>query len=358
MNGLMRNSMVKFGVSGISLAVLLWLSFAVLQEFFLVIAWAVIIAYVMWPLYFRLKLKLNQHTTLSATVMTGLISAVVTLALYGLVNSLQKEVVTVYQELITYLASPPKQLPESFQKFPWLSEVLQPYLDQLNGDQAGIKTQLLDWAKQGLGQFAKFLGSLGRNIISLVFILVTLFFCFRDGQQIIGQLKRVLSLYLGENHNTYLNAAGDTAKAVVYGLVLAALGQGVIAGVGYSVAGVNAPALLGAITALFAMVPMGAPLVWLPVSLGLFVAGSLWQGIGLLLWGVFAISTVDNIIRPLVISGAGRIPFLVVLFGVFGGLKAFGFAGLFLGPIILSVLLAVWRAWLAQQEFLSRLSDE
>jgi P-type Ca2+ transporter type 2C len=90
-------------------------------------------------------------------------------------------------------------------------------------------------------------------------------------------------------------------------------------------------------------------LIWVPVSFGLMLSGQLWQGIGLFLWGLFVISTVDNVIRPLVISGAGRIPFLVVLFGVFGGLTAFGVIGLFLGPIILSVLLAVWKAWLKQQ---------
>jgi Ca2+-transporting ATPase len=95
---------------------------------------------------------------------------------------------------------------------------------------------------------------------------------------------------------------------------------------------------------------MGATLVWLPISVGLILAGEFWHGVGLLLWGVFAISTVDNVIRPLVISGAGRIPFLVVLFGVFGGLSAFGAIGLFLGPIILSVLLAVWRAWLKERK--------
>jgi P-type Ca2+ transporter type 2C len=111
----------------------------------------------------------------------------------------------------------------------------------------------------------------------------------------------------------------------------------------------SAPVLLGAITVLLAMIPMGATLIWLPISFSLILSDQPWHGIGLLLWGIFVISTVDNVIRPLVISGAGQIPFLVVLFGVFGGLTAFGAVGLFLGSIILSVLLAVWQAWLKQQ---------
>jgi Ca2+-transporting ATPase len=180
--------------------------------------------------------------------------------------------------------------------------------------------------------------------------LVALFFFFRDGQSALNQLRQGLSYLIGDYQKMYLQTAGDTTRAVVYGLVLAAFGQGLIAGIGYAIAGVNAPVLLGVMTALFALVPMGATLIWLPVGFGLILAGDYWQGTGLLLWGVFAISTVDNIIRPLVISGAGHIPFLVVLFGVFGGLSAFGAVGLFLGPVILSVILTVWRTWLGKQQ--------
>lgn len=350
MKEILSGQLVKIAVPAVLFGVLFWLSYAVLQEFFLVITWAFIIAYVMWPSYQWLKAKLNNQATLSAVVMTGIIAASITLIAYWLVNSLQGEIKLIYQNFLPFFANPPKEVPQSLREIPWIGSYLQHYLDQLNADEAGIRGQLLDWAKQWLGQLVKLLGGVGRNLLLLAFILVTLFFCFRDGDQVRTQLRLGLSGFLGKYQNTYLQAAGATTHAVVYGLVLAALGQGFIAGIGYSVAGVKAPALLGAITALFAMVPMGAPLVWLPVCFGLMLSNSLWQGVGLFFWGVFVVSTIDNIIRPLVISGAGRIPFLVVLFGVFGGLQAFGFVGLFLGPIILSVLLSVWRAWLKQQE--------
>jgi P-type Ca2+ transporter type 2C len=350
MNEFLRNSPIKFAIPGILLAGLFWLSYAVLRNFLPVITWAFIIAYIMWPPYQWLKTKLNNNATLSAAVMTGIISTVIVLTVYWLVVILQGEVKDTYQILSTNFAHPPKQLPDNIGQLPWLGHYLQGYLDQLNADEAGVKEQLLDWAKQWLGELGSFLGGVGRYIMKLGFILVTLFFCFRDGQRVIGQLRQGLIYFLGKYQNIYLQAAGDTARAVVYGLVLAALGQGLMAGIGYAVAGVNAPVLLGVITALLAMVPMGATLIWLPISFGLMLSGQLWPGIGLLLWGVFAISTVDNVIRPLVISGAGKIPFLVVLFGVFGGLTAFGAVGLFLGPIILSVLLAVWQAWLKQQK--------
>jgi Ca2+-transporting ATPase len=204
--------------------------------------------------------------------------------------------------------------------------------------------------KQWLGEFGSFLGNIGRYVLKLGVILVTLFFCFRDGEQAIQQLHKGVVRFLGKHQDVYLQAAGYTTRAVVYGLVLAALGQGLLAGIGYFVAGVQAPLLFAVVTALLALVPMGATLVWMPIGIALILADQLWTGVGLLLWGFLVVSTVDNVIRPLVISGASRVPFLIVMFGVLGGLNAFGAVGLFLGPVILAVLLAVWEAWLDQQK--------
>lgn len=354
MNEFLKSPPIKYVVSGVLLLCLVWFSYEVMRYFLPIITWAVIIAYTMWPTYRWIKVKLNHNALLSSVVMTGVISAVISLITYWLVNILQAEVRGVYQIVLTNFAHPPQKLPDNVRQIPWLGSYLQQYLDQLNADEDGVKTQLLSWAKLWLGELGNFLRGVGRYIMQLGFILVTLFFCFRDGEQLIKQLRQGLNYFLGEYQNIYLKAAGDTARAVVYGLVLAAVGQGYMAGVGYAVADVNAPALFGIITALLAMVPMGATLIWLPLGLGLILSDQFWQGVGLLLWGVFMISTVDNVIRPLVISGAVKIPFLVVLFGVFGGLTAFGAVGLFLGPVILSVLIAVWSAWLNQQDLTTK----
>ena len=108
----------------------------------------------------------------------------------------------------------------------------------------------------------------------------------------------------------------------------------------------QAPVLLAAATAMIALVPFGAPLIWGSVGIWLLITGHTGAGIGLLLWGALAVSWIDNLIRPLVISNQTRIPFLLVLFGVLGGITAFGLVGLFVGPVILAVLMAVWREWL------------
>ena len=150
--------------------------------------------------------------------------------------------------------------------------------------------------------------------------------------------------------NNYLIAVGNMTTAVVWGLIITALAQGVVAGIGYWWLGLSAPMLLGTITALVAMVPFGAPFAWGGIALFLLIGGQYLNGIILLAWGALAVSSVDNLVRPIVISNASQIPFLLVMFGVLGGLAAFGLVGLFMGPVILAVLIAIWQEWLEESE--------
>jgi Ca2+-transporting ATPase len=348
MNDYLGNTPKRHLIPGILLMGLLVLGYLVLREFLLTLTWALIISYIMWPAYRKLRHLLHGKATLSAAVMTLIITVVILLVTYWLAGMLQNELKIAYYLLTDNFNQKPYQLPEIVNRIPWLGSTTQEWLTRISNDQSGLAVQLANWAKQGLGEFARFLGGVGHNAIKLGVILVTVFFCFRDGEEIVRQIQQGLVRFLGEYQHVYLQAAGNTTRAVVYGLTLAALGQGILAGVGYTIAGVKAPVLLGAVTALLALMPMGATLVWLPMGIVLIVMDQLWQGISLLLWGFLVVSTVDNVIRPLVISGASRVPFLVVMFGVLGGLSAFGFVGLFLGPVILAVLLAVWQAWLKQ----------
>jgi len=133
---------------------------------------------------------------------------------------------------------------------------------------------------------------------------------------------------------------------VVYGVGLTAIAQALLAGVSYFVAGVPNPMVLTIITFIFALIPFGPPMAYGAVSLWLFSQGQTIEAIGVMAWGVCIVSTADNVIRPLVISGATQIPFLLIMFGVLGGIASFGLIGVFIGPVILAVLLAIWREWL------------
>ena len=323
--------------------ILVWLSFCVLQQFLIPLIWALIIAYVTYPIYEKILDFFNGKAILSAATLTSVVSAIVILVCYNLLNVLQEELWNTYTQLITTFGTHSFQLPESIRHIPYLGDYLENRLNHLLNNRAALNEHLIAWAKYSLQLFGEGLRHAGKLIIELCLVLITVFFCFRDGKTWLIQLQMAIGYFFDDEQGIYLKTLGHTTRAVCYGLVLAALGQGIIAGIGYALAGVSAPLLLGAFTALMALIPMGATLVWIPTGLLLLANENIWAGLGLLAWGFLVVSTVDNVIRPLIICGASRVPFLVVLFGVFGGLTAFGAIGLFLGPMILALLLAVWQ---------------
>ena len=142
---------------------------------------------------------------------------------------------------------------------------------------------------------------------------------------------------------------------MVYGVGLTAIVQSLLAGASYIVAGVPNPMVLTLVTLVFALIPFGPPIAYGCVALWLFSQGHTVEAAGVLIWGVAIVSSADNVIRPLVISGATKIPFLLIMFGVLGGLASFGLVGLFIGPVILAVLLAIWKEWL--QENIQKAED-
>ena len=321
----------------------LWLSYLVLNAFFITLLWAFILAHLLYPLYRRCLVWAKGRENVGAASVTVCVAFFLFMVALSLFSLLQDELERAFPLLLNSLNQLSYELPQTIRAIPHVGKWLQKMLAYLQNDRNELNVQLLEWSKVLLGQGAHLVGRLGEDGLHFSFVLTTLFFCLRDGEKWLVHIKRACHYYLGDEKGDYLQVMGDTSRAVVYGLVLAALGQGTVAGIGYALAGVEMPILLGALTALLALVPMGAVLVWLPTALMLIVREEFLSGVGLVIWGFLAVSTVDNVIRPLVICNTSQVPFLVVLFGVFGGLKAFGAIGLFLGPVILSVLLAMWR---------------
>lgn len=337
-------------ILGITLGGLAWLGYAVLEWFIVSVAWAIILAYVTWPLYRRVRALLRGAADASALLMTVILAAAVTLPGFWLAVLLRDELAAAYQTVAAYLAQGPQPLPRSIAGLPWVGEWLQELVNRVAGNPESLRAELAHWVEQWLSELGQLVGGLGRNAAKLGFAVLTLYFLYRDGEDVLDQVRRVLRRILGARVDGYLAAVGRTTTAVLFGLVLTALAQGALAGLGYWVAGVQGPVLLGAVTALIALIPFGTPFVWGSIGLWLLVTGQTLAGVGLLLWGALVVSGVDNLIRPLVISRATRIPFLPVIFGVVGGVIAFGFIGLFIGPVILAVLITVWSEWLETQE--------
>lgn len=162
------------------------------------------------------------------------------------------------------------------------------------------------------------------------------------------QLSTAVVRIGGERGATLLNLAGNTVRGVVYGILGTALVQAVIAGIGFAVAGVPGVGVLTLLTFFLSIVPMGPPLVWGPAVFWLFHQGETGWGIFMIIWGV-GVSSIDNFIKPWLISRGSTMPFLLILFGVLGGAIAFGFIGVFLGPTLLAVAYRIIQEWFGRK---------
>lgn len=334
---------------GLFLAGLLFLSYRVLHLFLAPVAWAIVLVYVSWPAYGRLRAMLGSHVNVSALLMTLFLACAFALPVLWVITMLRTEVPAAYAALINFFSHGKESLPDSIVGIPWIGPEIQRLAELATEDPAALRAQLVEWLKPWVDESLSILGDIGRDIFKLGFALLTAFVLYRDGEPLLAEARRLLLRLIGHRADGYLHAIGDTMRAVLYGLILTALVQGAFAGLGYWAAGIGAPALLGVVTMILALVPFGTPLVWGSVSIWLLAIGEIWAGLGLAAWGALIVSQIDNLLRPLVVSSATRIPYLLVLFGVLGGISAFGLIGLFLGPIVIAVLLAVWREWIAEQ---------
>lgn len=318
----------------------------VLRPFIVPILWAAILAYASWPLYRALRRPLRRLGTLAALLMTLLIGCAVVLPVLWILVLVQGELIVAYHQLAGYLAHGPPMLPPLVRRTPWLGEHLQEALRRYSADPAALAQQASGWVLSWASRLGTLIGGVGRNLLRVALTFVTLFFLFRDGERVAAQGQRVLQGVFHDRLAPYLLTAGRMTRAVVYGLLVTAFVQGLIAGIGYAVIGLSAPVLLGLLTGVLSFVPLaGTAILWVPISLWLLVSGHVIKGIVLLGWGSLLVHPAENVLRPLLISNAMRVPFLLVLFGALGGLAAFGLIGIFLGPVLLAVGLSVWREW-------------
>jgi len=328
---------------------LVLLGFRVLAPFIVPLVWAAILAFVSWPAYVRLLRACRGNRIIASLLMTIAVSLAVIAPLAWLAVVLRIELVSAWHGTQTLLAGG-LQLPPGVLRLPWIGDQLRDLSARAAQDPHILGLELRKIADHSFDQIARLIGGIGREAVKMALTAVSLFFIYQDGQRLAGQLALALEQVLGQRVHAYLQAIEQTVKAVVYGLVLAAVVQGVLVGIGYWVAGVGAPVFLAALTTVCGLIPFAAPAVWGGVCAWLFVTGSSVAAVGLLIWGGIVLGWTDHIVRPFLISREAQIPFLIVLFGVLGGLASFGLVGLFVGPVILAVLLAIWREWLLESQ--------
>jgi len=326
--------------------ILVFLGFHVLKYFIVPVLWAAIIAYMTWPLYLSIQRMCGQRSSISASVMIVLIILVIGIPLTFAIFILQHEGRNLYYELQRQIFSGHVSVPDFIRELPIIGKEVTRTLKELNTDPQSITQNVAAWIQGHLGYGRFVLNEISKNIIKLCFAIMSLFFFYRDGQTILRQVSTAMEKVIGPRIHHYMDTISETTRAVVYGVGLTAIAQAILAGLSYVVAGVPNPMVLTIATFLLALIPFGTPVAYGSVALWLFSQGQTVEAIGVFAWGVCIVSTSDNVIRPLVISGATQIPFLLIMFGVLGGVASFGLVGLFIGPVILAVILAIWREWL------------
>lgn len=334
----------------VAILLLLAAGFWILQGFLMPIAWAVVLAFATWPLYASIHDKTPRrfHGSWLPLGMTLLVTVLLMIpATFG-VLVLGHEVQTFHRILIQVQSSG-IGAPEWLSQLPWVGGWVQESWSETFGNPETIKNAL---NAMGMGTVFTYTRDLAAQVLHRFmagFItLLALFFIFRDGYGLGRQiLDRSVSLF-GAAGARYARHAVVAVRGTVNGMLLVGLGKGFILGAGYWAVGLSQPVLLGMLTAVVALVPFAAKLVFGAASIYLIAQGHAAAGIVLLVYGFIITLIADNYVRPALIGGAANIPFLPTLLGIFGGVEAMGFVGLFLGPTVMAILISLWRDWNAE----------
>ena len=325
-----------FAVSVVVVVVFaIWL---VLRPFAMSIAWAAILAFLMFPLQIRLTRRFRGRSAVAAAILTALTPIAIFTPLSLLVLSFIKQVAALGTTL--------QQNPDLFDLSRWLDASAHPrvasFAAWLSARLDLQVTDMQDYLRAGVQQWASTLakssGHVVLNTAGLVLrfflMLFVLFFILRDGIKWFARVAALLPL-TSNKREALFTRLGKVLRAVVYGCGVTALAQGTLVTIGFAIAGLSGPIVFGVLASVLALLPFGgAALVWVPGVLYLFATGKIGLAIFLLIWGA-VVSTADNFIRPVIISRYTPIPVLLVFLGVIGGVAAFGPIGFIIGPLIL-----------------------
>jgi predicted PurR-regulated permease PerM len=304
--------------------------------------WAAFLAFLLYPLNQRLRRRFSGGG-IAAGVLTLLAPIVILLPLSALSIDFVAQISALMQKLQKSAAELDIKSLSDLQQFPWIARI-NVWLEAHAGISAEqIQSGLVSATREALRRAASmgggfFLGALG-SLLGFAIMLFLLFFFLRDGDVMLARARRLIPLNEERKERLFRQLSGVT-RAIV-GTSVTALLQGVLIGIGFTIASLPSPVVFGVLAALLSMLPVGgAAFVWGPAAIWLFVAGRWGFGIFMLAWGLLS-AGLDNVLRPMLISGWARISALAVFIGVLGGIPAFGAIGIIAGPVVLSLVLAL-----------------
>lgn len=319
----------------------------ILHRFLAALAWAGVLAIALWPFYRRLARAVpgdrdGVAAPLLLTLLVGLLFTV-PFVYVGIEGAREIRVA------IHYLGEAQRNgipVPEWIPQLPVVGHNVEEWWRANLSDPNAAQELLGRFDTRSFTASARLYGAaIIHRLIIFGFTLLTLFFLFRDGTLFQGQLLRLSDRLLGADGERIGRHMVQAVLATVNGLVLVGLGEGAVMGVAYAAAGLPHPISVAALTGVLAVIPFGAPLAFGAAALYLAAMGNTVAGVVVLGIGLVVVFVADHFVRPVIIGGAARLPFLWVLLGILGGLESFGIVGLFLGPAIMAALISLWRDW-------------
>lgn len=317
----------------------------VLRPFLAAILSAAILCFSTWPLYGRVERAFGGRRTAAALAMTALLIVLVALPLALIAASFADEVPGLIERARELAAGGLPTPPEWIVSIPLAGEPLDAAWREIAGSRAKLAEalqRLAGPARQALVQAGIIVGE---GVLQVTLIAFIGFFFYRDGRALLEAASRALGRVAGQLAPDLLQTVGNTVNGVVYGIVGTGIAQAVAAFAGYLIAGVPGALLLGFFTFFLSIVPGGPALLWVGATVWLFYQDRPGWAIFMAIWGFFVVSGIDNVVKPLLISRGASLSFALVLLGVFGGVLAFGFVGVFLGPTLLAVGFNLARYW-------------
>lgn len=330
-----------FGVLAAT-AIALYVCWLMIRPFLAVVAWAVVLVIVFYPVHRRLATRIKSPA-LRALVSCCLVVLIIVLPLIVLTTLVVEELAKV----IPNLPSQTSQLLNSpTSPIGRISSWIQ---GRFGVDTVSSKAFVVDQLKQSsdrlLGTSLNIMRNIATGIVQAFFVLFTMYYLFKDGDKIVDKLPEALPLSW-EQSNAIILRTKEVVSASVYGVVTIAAIQGVLGGTMFWILGVPSPLLWAVLMAFVCMIPVaGSFLVWLPLSIYLMVSGQWPKAIILIVWGALVISTVDNFLRPKLVGTQTKLHELFVFFSVLGGISVFGLLGIVLGPVVLAITLGLLRTF-------------
>jgi predicted PurR-regulated permease PerM len=337
-------SKLEQNLGWIVLLILLAGCMLVLRPFVSALLWAVVLCFSSWPVYCRVLKLLGGRRTLAALVMSLAMILIVLLPFLVIGSKLADNVKDLTAATRHWLEDGPPAPPAWLAKLPVVGQQTADYWQSLAADSAKLLKEAQRFIEPLSSWLLKAGLALGSGLLELALSIFIAFFLFRDGLVAAERLTSAVERIAGEAGRHLLTVAGNTVRGVVYGILGTALVQAVTAGIGFLIAGVPGAGVLTLLTFFLSVVPLGPPLIWVPAALWLFHQGSTGWGIFMLVWGL-GVSSIDNVVKPWLISQGSEMPFLLIFLGVLGGALAFGFIGVFLGPTLLAVGFRVVKEW-------------